>query len=201
MTYIDETNASLRLLAHTYKMVRDRLERPCNAVPDQPINLKGRLAKQGFRPWPYEKAPEPVKPAPEPVPQFPALETTVILMPLPPATDEGPREGRFPPLFAKHIKRAVAAKFNVSIYDLDCARRTTHYIIPRHVAIYLCQKLTLLSYPSIGRLFGGRDHATIYHAVRKMPFRMWADPALKQTVTDLRQSLELDLERWRKHTP
>ena len=66
------------------------------------------------------------------------------------------------------IQRIVARQYNVSRSDLLSSRRTANVVRPRQVAMYLAKTLTLRSLPEIGRRFGGRDHTTVLHAVRKI---------------------------------
>ena len=66
------------------------------------------------------------------------------------------------------IQRVVARQYNVSRADLLSSRRTANVVRPRQVAMYLAKTLTLRSLPEIGRRFGGRDHTTVLHAVRKI---------------------------------
>src|SRR3984885_6121563 len=82
------------------------------------------------------------------------------------------------------IQRIVARQYNVSRADLLSSRRTANVVPPRQVAMYLAKILPLRSLPEIGRRFGGRDHTTVLHAVRKIE-------ALVQTDTILREELEL----------
>src|SRR5207244_10771589 len=66
------------------------------------------------------------------------------------------------------IQRVVARQYNVSRSDLLSSRRTANVVRPRQIAMYLAKTLTLRSLPEIGRRFGGRDHTTVLHAVRKI---------------------------------
>ncbi len=66
------------------------------------------------------------------------------------------------------IQRHVARQFNVSKNEMLSARRTRAIVRPRQIAMYLAKQLTLRSLPEIGRCFGGRDHTTVIHAVRKV---------------------------------
>jgi chromosomal replication initiator protein len=66
------------------------------------------------------------------------------------------------------IQRLVANHYNVSKADILSSRRTASVVRPRQVAMYLSKALTLRSLPEIGRRFGGRDHTTVLHAVRKI---------------------------------
>lgn len=66
------------------------------------------------------------------------------------------------------IKRAVCAAFRITRADLESARRPNDVVRPRQLAMALARRLTARSLPEIGRHFGGRDHTTVMHAVRKM---------------------------------
>ena len=66
------------------------------------------------------------------------------------------------------IQRIVARQFNVSRNDLLSNRRTRVIVRPRQIAMYLAKVMTPRSLPEIGRRFGGRDHTTVLHAVRKI---------------------------------
>jgi hypothetical protein len=68
----------------------------------------------------------------------------------------------------ERIKKAVSQVWPVSVVVLESARRHRRAVIPRQVALALCRRLTKQSLPQIGRAFGGRDHTTVFHAVRKM---------------------------------
>jgi hypothetical protein len=69
-----------------------------------------------------------------------------------------------------YIMDVVADHFGVSLQDILSIRRNESIVHARHVAIYLARSTTTHSLPVIGRLFGGRDHTTILHAVRKIHF-------------------------------
>ncbi len=68
----------------------------------------------------------------------------------------------------EQIIRACAAHFKVTMIDIKSPRRTADVVRPRQVAMYLAKQLTMKSLPDIGRRFGGRDHTTVLHAVRKI---------------------------------
>jgi chromosomal replication initiator protein len=88
------------------------------------------------------------------------------------------------------IQRVVARQYNVSRSDLLCSRRTANVVRPRQVAMYLAKILTLRSLPEIGRHFGGRDHTTVLHAVRKMDALIANDTALAEVVDALKRQLQ-----------
>jgi chromosomal replication initiator protein len=88
------------------------------------------------------------------------------------------------------IQRVVARQYNVSRSDLLSSRRTANVVRPRQVAMYLAKTLTLRSLPEIGRRFGGRDHTTVLHAVRKIENLVSNDPALASEVDVLKRLLQ-----------
>ena len=88
------------------------------------------------------------------------------------------------------IQHVVARQYNVSRADLLSSRRTTNVVRPRHVAMYLAKILTLRSLPEIGRHFGGRDHTTVLHAVRKIDAVIGNDAALAEEIEFLKRQLQ-----------
>src|ERR1700686_82004 len=88
------------------------------------------------------------------------------------------------------IQRVVARQYNVSRSDLLSSRRTANVVRPRQVAMYLAKTLTLRSLPEIGRRFGGRDHTTVLHAVRKIEALVARDVALSEEVESLKRQLQ-----------
>ena len=90
----------------------------------------------------------------------------------------------------EEIKRRVAEYYSLRMTDLISARRARVVARPRQVAMYLCKMLTSKSLPEIGRGFGGRDHTTVIHAVRKIEELMATDGQLSEDVENLRRLLE-----------
>lgn len=88
------------------------------------------------------------------------------------------------------IQRVVARQYNVSRSDLLSSRRTANVVRPRQVAMYLSKVLTLRSLPEIGRRFGGRDHTTVLHAVRKIEALVGKDNSLADEVELLKRQLQ-----------
>jgi chromosomal replication initiator protein len=88
------------------------------------------------------------------------------------------------------IQRVVARQYNVSRADLLSSRRTANVVRPRQVAMYLAKILTLRSLPEIGRRFGGRDHTTVLHAVRKIETLAGNDSALADEIEALKRLLQ-----------
>ena len=90
----------------------------------------------------------------------------------------------------EEIQKRVAEHYTIRIADMSSARRARAVARPRQVAMYLAKVLTSRSLPEIGRKFGGRDHTTVMHAVRKIEELKAADPALAEDVELLRRMLE-----------
>jgi chromosomal replication initiator protein len=87
------------------------------------------------------------------------------------------------------IQRTVAEKFNVSVHDLLGKRRTQNIALARQVAMYLCRRLTALSYPEIGAFFGGRDHSTVIHAFKSISERISGDPEFASEVSGIERRI------------
>lgn len=85
------------------------------------------------------------------------------------------------------IQRIVARHYNVSKTELLSNRRTRTIVKPRQIAMYLSKVMTPRSLPEIGRRFGGRDHTTVLHAVRKIEDLSGLDNTLAQELELLRR--------------
>jgi chromosomal replication initiator protein len=90
----------------------------------------------------------------------------------------------------EEIQKRVAEHFNIRIADMHSARRARAVARPRQVAMYLAKQLTSRSLPEIGRKFGGRDHTTVMHAVRKIEELRAKDSTFAEDVDLLRRMLE-----------
>jgi chromosomal replication initiator protein len=90
----------------------------------------------------------------------------------------------------EEIMRKVADHYCLRLSDMTSARRSRAVARPRQVAMYLCKTLTPRSLPEIGRKFGGRDHTTVIHAVRKVEELAQADAQLAEDLELLRRMLE-----------
>ena len=88
------------------------------------------------------------------------------------------------------IQRNVADYFNLRLAEMLSERRARTIARPRQVAMYLCKQLTSRSLPEIGRRFGGRDHTTVMHAVRKIEDLRRDDAQLDDDITRLQRLLE-----------
>lgn len=87
------------------------------------------------------------------------------------------------------IQKLVASHYSISRPDILSSRRTATVVRPRQIAMYLSKVLTLRSLPEIGRRFGGRDHTTVLHAVRKIETLAKADGALSEELELLKRML------------
>ena len=90
----------------------------------------------------------------------------------------------------EEIQKRVAEHFNIKLSEMSSARRSRAVARPRQVAMYLAKQLTQRSLPEIGRKFGGRDHTTVMHAVRKVDELRGSDATFAEDVELLRRMLE-----------
>ena len=88
------------------------------------------------------------------------------------------------------IQRKVADYYNIRLSDLLSARRSRTIARPRQVAMYLSKILTTRSLPEIGRKFGGRDHTTVIHAVKRIESLQDSDTTIQEEVDILSRALE-----------
>jgi chromosomal replication initiator protein len=87
------------------------------------------------------------------------------------------------------IQKATAEHFGLKQADLLSERRTRAIARPRQAAMYLAKQLTTRSLPDIGRRFGGRDHTTVLHAVRRIEELRALDPVLSADIETLARKL------------
>jgi len=90
----------------------------------------------------------------------------------------------------EEIQKRVAEYFNIKLAEMSSARRARQVARPRQVAMYLAKQLTSRSLPEIGRKFGGRDHTTVMHAVKKVDELRAADQNFAEDVELLRRMLQ-----------
>ena len=88
------------------------------------------------------------------------------------------------------IQKKVAEHFNVKISDMHSARRSRTVARPRQIAMFLSKNLTTRSLPEIGRKFGGRDHTTVIHAIKKVQELVKNDSSLSEDIEILTRSLQ-----------
>ena len=87
------------------------------------------------------------------------------------------------------IQKGVADHFRIKVSELKSEKRLKTLVVPRQIAIYLCRELTKSSYPEIGERFGGKDHSTIIHSVKKIEKLLSQDLDMKSTMECLKRSL------------
>jgi len=90
----------------------------------------------------------------------------------------------------EEIQRRVSEHYNIRLSDMIGPKRVRNYARPRQVAMYLCKQLTSRSLPEIGRRFGGRDHTTVMHGVRRIEELRVQDGQIAEDLELLRRSLE-----------
>ena len=93
-------------------------------------------------------------------------------------------------LTIEEIQRKVSDYYNIRLSDMIGPKRLRSYARPRQVAMYLCKHMTSRSLPEIGRRFGGRDHTTVMHGVRRIEELKTADGQMAEDLEMLRRSLE-----------
>jgi chromosomal replication initiator protein len=89
----------------------------------------------------------------------------------------------------EEIQRKVAEHYNIRLSDMHSPRRARNVARPRQIAMYLSKIMTEHSLPEIGRKFGGRDHTTIIHGVRKIEELMASDHSLKDDLDMLKRAI------------
>lgn len=95
------------------------------------------------------------------------------------------------PLSLEHIQETVADRFQLSTYELTSPSRTARVAWPRQVAIYLAKELTDCSLSAIGQAFGGRSHATVMHACKRVADRVLGDEEAASQVERLTRELRV----------
>ena len=83
------------------------------------------------------------------------------------------------------VMSAVSDYYGVTPEDLKSSRRNREITVPRQVAMYLCRQKLGLSYPELGRAFGGKDHSTVIHAIKKIKKLLVSDKDVQRLVTQL----------------
>ncbi|MWD28607.1 chromosomal replication initiator protein DnaA, partial [Aquicoccus sp. SCR17] len=90
----------------------------------------------------------------------------------------------------EEIQRKVSEHFSIRLSDLIGPKRVRTFARPRQIAMYLCKQLTSRSLPEIGRRFGGRDHTTIMHGVKRIEELKIKDHQIADDLEMLRRALE-----------
>jgi chromosomal replication initiator protein len=88
------------------------------------------------------------------------------------------------------IQKIVSEKLHVKTSELKSKKRTKNLVYPRQIAMFLCRELTDLSFPEIGKHFGGKDHSTVIHACRQVEKLELADGEGKMLIDRLRRQIK-----------
>src|SRR3989304_5886208 len=83
------------------------------------------------------------------------------------------------------IQKVVTTHFNIKIVDLKSKKRTKTLVVPRQIAMFLSRELLKMSFPEIGRLFGGKDHSTVIYACNLIEKQKAGDPNMVYLIEDL----------------
>lgn len=90
----------------------------------------------------------------------------------------------------EEIQRKVSDHYNIRLSDMIGPKRVRNFARPRQIAMFLAKQMTSRSLPEIGRRFGGRDHTTVMHGVRRIEELMTTDSQIADDLEMLRRSLE-----------
>jgi chromosomal replication initiator protein len=93
-------------------------------------------------------------------------------------------------LSIESIQKEVANFFGIRIQDLKSERKQKNIAVPRQIAMYLARRYTGASFPEIGEKFGGKDHSTVIHAVKKIEAVIGEDSTLRNTITSVSRKIE-----------
>jgi len=88
------------------------------------------------------------------------------------------------------IQKVVASVFNVKISDMKLKRKSKGFVLPRQVGMYLSRKLTDASLLEIGEKFGGKDHSTVLHSIKKVEMKMTEEPSFRESVESMKSRIK-----------
>lgn len=88
------------------------------------------------------------------------------------------------------IQKEVSNYFGIKINDIKSSKKQKNIAFPRQISMYLVRRYTGASYPEIGEKFGGKDHSTVIHAVKKIENLIKDDLSIKNTINSLSRSIE-----------
>ncbi len=94
-------------------------------------------------------------------------------------------------LTSKLIMQVVCKFFNLKVSDMVSDKRSNSVAFPRQIAMYLCREVANLSFPSIGKDFGGRDHSTVLHAYSKIKDEYEKNSETRNLIEDIKKSLSI----------
>ncbi len=88
------------------------------------------------------------------------------------------------------VQKVVSNFFNIKISDLKVKRKYKGYVLPRQIAMYLSRKLTNASLLEIGDKFGGKDHSTVLHSIKKVEEKMTQETSFKEMIENLHERIK-----------
>ncbi len=94
-------------------------------------------------------------------------------------------------LTSKLIMQVVCKFFNIKVSDIVSDKRSNSVAFPRQIAMYLCREIANMSFPAIGKDFGGRDHSTVLHAYSKIKDEYDNNPETKDLIDDIKKALSI----------
>lgn len=154
-----------------------------------------RMRRLARKPEPVVKAEElaAVAPEPEAPAEVACLKAAKAAaprpVPKPNVNDEVPTVPTMPKI--SEVQLAASRYYGVTVVDMISRRRDDPVVLPRHIAMYLCRKMTGHSLPIIGRHFGGRDHTTVMHAIKKIEWLLPFDRELSDSVLAIEVQLSV----------
>ncbi len=90
----------------------------------------------------------------------------------------------------ERIQKVVCEHFKIKLSDLKSKRRSRNIVLPRQTAMYLARKFTQSSLPELGEAFGGKDHTSVLHSIRKVERMLDSNEELRKTVKKLEEVIE-----------
>lgn len=88
------------------------------------------------------------------------------------------------------VQKVVSTFLNIKISDLKVKRKNKGYVVPRQISMYLCRKLTNSSLIEIGEKFGGKDHSTVLHSIKKVEEKILKDSSFKEMIEKLQGQIK-----------
>lgn len=93
-------------------------------------------------------------------------------------------------LSIEDIQKVVATFFKLTVQDLKSGKKQRRIVLPRQISMYLSRKYTSSSFPEIGDQFGGKDHSTVIHAVRKIDKLLDKDSEVRMSISTIARKIE-----------
>ncbi len=94
-------------------------------------------------------------------------------------------------LTSKLVMQVVSKFFNIKVSDMVSDKRSNNVAYPRQIAMYICREIANMSFPSIGKDFGGRDHSTVLHGYAKIKEEYENNPETKDLIDDIKKALSI----------